>query len=90
MKTRRIHLQPGEPVEIFNVYGTSILKATAMFDRDQTIVVTYPQPGVPIYSQETAAEAHALIEPLSRKPERSPQVPEQFSLLDSDKPERHF
>ncbi len=52
MKTRRIHLQPGEPVEIFNSYGTSILKATAMFDHEQSVVVIYEQPDAPIVTAE--------------------------------------
>ncbi len=46
MKTRRIHLQPGECAEIVNSYGTSLLKVTARFKGAQACVVVYEQPDV--------------------------------------------
>jgi hypothetical protein len=46
MKTRSIYLQPNECVEVFNTFGTSLIKARAMFADQQPVVIIYPQPGV--------------------------------------------
>jgi len=46
MKTRRIHLQPGESVEIINPYGTSMLKVVCRFFESKPYVVIYEQPDV--------------------------------------------
>ena len=46
MKTRRIFLQPGEPVEIINSHGTSILKVTAPFEGTHACAVIYEQPDI--------------------------------------------
>ena len=67
MKTRRIHLQPGECAEIVNQYGTSMLKAITKFDRAQPCIVIYEQPGVIVALSEDAKEAHLINEPLSNQ-----------------------
>lgn len=46
MNTRRIHLQPGECVEIINSYGTSVLKAVTRFDGEQACVILFEQPDI--------------------------------------------
>ena len=63
MKTRRIFLQPGEPVEIINQYGTSVLKAVAPFHYEQACVVIYEQPGVCAYAPSEAKELDLSDQP---------------------------
>lgn len=64
MKSKRIFLQPGQPVEIINQYGTSVLKITAMFERENPFVVTYEQPGVPIITSDERSMYILTDEPL--------------------------
>ncbi len=65
MKTRRIFLQPGEPVELINPYGTSVLKATAPFDGAQACVVLYPQPDVITIDSTEAKKFDLSNKPIS-------------------------
>ena len=64
MKTRRIHLQPGECAEVVNQYGTSILKVTAMFDSDQACAVIYEQPGAITLTQAESKQLDLAPLPL--------------------------
>ena len=63
MKTRRIHLQPGECVEVVNSYGTSMLKAVALFSRDQPCVVVFEQPGVVVITLDDLKDGGFTDEP---------------------------
>lgn len=64
MKTRRIFAQPGEPIEIINYLGTSLIKVVPMFDRATPVVVIYPQPGVVQSDHEDVEINNLLTEPL--------------------------
>lgn len=48
MKTRRIHLQPDEVVEVCNYLGHSVLKATVGFLDDKPCITLYEQPGTAV------------------------------------------
>lgn len=65
MKTRRIFLQPNECVEVVNQYGTSILKAVARFNRAESVVVIYEQPGSTILTAEDAKETQLTLNPVA-------------------------
>lgn len=63
MKTRRIHLQPGECAEIVNQYGTSILKVTSRFMGALPCAIVYEQPDVVTLNPITATEHRLSLEP---------------------------
>jgi hypothetical protein len=56
MSTRRMYLQPGESCEVCNLYGTSLIKIVAAFDKLEPVAVLYPQPGVRTYGPSEAEQ----------------------------------
>ena len=63
MKTRRIHLEPGECAEIVNPYGTSMLKVVARFHGTLPCAVIYEQPDVLTFTPDDAKEHNVRFEP---------------------------
>ena len=82
MKTRRIHLQPGECAEIVNTYGTSMLKVTTRFDGSQPFAVIYEQPDVTAILSSEIKSFDLTFEPTEIAPDLTEQNGDDLPILD--------